>query len=208
MNDFSHLIVPSDSTILDLLRAHESLTVSQLATETGVTATAVRQRLNRLMAQGYVARAATRIGRGRPRHEYALTAKGRRKTGENFADLAMALWQEVRHIADADIRRGLLQRIASRLATVYADRIEGETAEEKMESLARLMGERRIPFEVNRSSELPVLTAVACPYPELAEQDRSVCAMERMMFSELLGEDLRLTQCRLTGASCCTFEMS
>ena len=208
MPQCNEFIVPSDTAILDLLRSQGSLTVSQMAMATDVTATAVRQRLNRLMAQGYVGRAATRIGRGRPRHQYSLTAKGRRKTGENFADLAVALWQEVRQIADAEIRRGLLQRIARRLATAYADRIEGRTTEEKMESLARLMGERRIPFEVDRTSDLPVLTAVACPYPDLAEQDRSVCAMERMMFSELLGQDMRLTQCRLNGANCCTFEAS
>jgi predicted ArsR family transcriptional regulator len=50
-----------------------------------------------------------------------------------------------------------------------------------------------------------VLTAVACPYPELAEQDRGVCAMERMMFSEMVGERLKLTDCRLDGDACCRF---
>jgi len=53
---------------------------------------------------------------------------------------------------------------------------------------------------------LPLLQARACPYPDLAEQDRSVCSMERMMFSELAGEDLRLSHCRLDGHTCCTFE--
>ena len=27
----------------------------------------------------------------------------------------------------------------------------------------------------------------ACPYPNLAESDRNVCAMEKMLFSELVG---------------------
>jgi predicted ArsR family transcriptional regulator len=52
-----------------------------------------------------------------------------------------------------------------------------------------------------------VLTALACPYPELAEQDRGICAVEKLVFSELLGEKVRLTECRLDGASnCCRFE--
>jgi predicted ArsR family transcriptional regulator len=52
-----------------------------------------------------------------------------------------------------------------------------------------------------------VLTALACPYPELADQDRSVCAMERMLFAEVLGESVRLSKCRLDGDTCCSFEV-
>ena len=74
------------------------------------------------------------------------------------------------------------------------------------------MAERNVPFTVERrfspdgAALLPVLTAEACPYPELAEQDRGICAVEKMMFSELLGEKVRLSECRLDGASCCRFE--
>ena len=79
-----------------------------------------------------------------------------------------------------------------------------------MQSLVSLMGERKVPFEVTQTegSQLPVLTVLACPYPTLAEQDRTVCSMEKMLFSEVLGEGLRLSSCRLDGASHCTFDMS
>lgn len=200
-------IVPSDIALLDLLRKRDSMTVSQLAAAMQVTATAVRQRLNRLLAQGLLQRSTAKSDRGRPSHEYRLTAKGRRQSGANFADLAVALWQEIKEIKDPDVRRGLLQRIAGRLATTYADWIDGETIEEKMQSIVALFADRRIPFEVEGDASLPILTALACPYPELAEQDRSVCAMERQLFSEILGERLRLTKCRLDGETCCTFEL-
>jgi DeoR family transcriptional regulator, suf operon transcriptional repressor len=171
-----------------------------------VTATAVRQRLVRLLKQGDIERHAQRISRGRPVHRYSLTEKGRRRAGANFADLAMALWEEIREIKDADVRRGLLQRISGRLAAVYAEQVSGSALDERMESLAEVFRQRQIPFEVDRSRDLPLLRATACPYPDLAEKDRSVCSMERMMFSELLGENLRLADCRLDGHSCCTFE--
>ena len=77
-----------------------------------------------------------------------------------------------------------------------------------MQSLARVFEKRQIPFSVDQGADLPVLTALACPYHDLAEEDRSVCAMEKMLFAELIGEELRLTQCRLDGSSCCTFEIS
>ncbi len=70
------------------------------------------------------------------------------------------------------------------------------------------MSGQDLPFEIDESEELPVLTALACPYPDLAEQDRGVCAMEKMLLSNVLGEGLKLSSCRLDGANCCTFEAS
>ena len=196
----------SDIGLLDLLRKRGSLTIAQLKSAMGVTNTAVRQRLVRLLAQGDIERQTERGLRGRPLHRYSLTEKGRRRAGENFADLAMALWQEIREIDDPQVRRGLLQRISRRLVSLYADKVAGDTTADRMESVAALFRERQIPFEVDRSHDLPLLRATACPYPDLAEKDRTVCSMERMMFSELLGQNVRLSDCRLDGHNCCTFE--
>ena len=49
------------------------------------------------------------------------------------------------------------------------------------------------------------MTAHACPYPRLAEQDRGVCELEQILFSELLGQDVRLSKCRLDGGRNCQF---
>ena len=221
----------TDRSVMDLLRRCGPMRVADLSAALGVTATAVRQRLNRLMASGMVTRSAVGGraaeeeaaggGRGRPSHHYRLTAEGERDTGSNFAELAIALWQEIRQIQDPEVRRGLLERLSKRLASTYAAAIEGESAEERMESLASSLRERDIPFEVGRPSGvadasaevgkeggLPVLNALGCPYTGLAEQDRSICAMERMLFSELVGRRLTLSRCRLDGESCCTFEMN
>jgi DeoR family transcriptional regulator, suf operon transcriptional repressor len=196
----------SDVGLLDILRKSGPASVAQLATAMDVTATAVRQRLVRLLAQGDIERAAERTSRGRPVHRYGLTEKGRRRAGANFADLATALWDEMRAIRDPEVRRGLLARISGRMASLYASQIRGSSLDERMQSLAELFRQRQIPFDVERSRELPVLHARACPYPELAEKDRSVCAMEKNLFSELLGENIRLSNCRLDGHDCCTFE--
>ena len=198
----------SDRAIIDLLRRHDSLSVAEMAEVTEVTATAVRQRLMRLMAQDMIERHAERTGRGRPVHRYSLTQKGLRDSGVNYADLAITLWNEIRAVKDPEFRRGLLQRISKRMAETYSSQVSGSSTAERMESLKELMGEREIPFDVETSGELPVLKARTCPYPELAAQDRGICAMERMLFSEMVGTGLRLSECRLDGDSCCTFEPS
>lgn len=202
----------SDAGLLDLLRQRGPLSVAEMATETHVTATAVRQRLTRLLAQGDIERTVAAavekpaVGRGRPVHRYEITEKGKRKARANFNDLALALWQEVREIKDLNVRRGLLQRLSGRMATLYAEQVHGSSLGEKMESLAGVFRDRQIPFSVDQTNELPVLRANACPYPELAEQDRTICSMERLMFSELLGQNVHLSNCRLDGGGCCTFE--
>ncbi len=120
--------LPSDSALFDVMRERGSLSIGDLAELLGVTATAVRQRVNRLMGQGLVRRSLVRSGRGRPSHQYELTTLGRRQAGANFTDLAIVLWQELREIKDPEVRRGLLERVSRRLADNYVCEVQGVTA--------------------------------------------------------------------------------
>ena len=215
----------SDVGLLGLLHQADSLGIAELARLMGVTATAVRQRLNRLMGEGLIQRTLgradkradrsepadcrdeeNRAGRGRPSHLYSLTDQGRRKMGVNFADLAVVMWKEIRAVKDPEIRRGLLERLARSMADLYGSRVTGQSAAERMQAISELFRERNVPFSVDTSGRLPVLVAEACPYPGLPEQDRSICTMEKMMLSKLLGQGVRLSGCRLDGTHCCTFE--
>lgn len=199
----------SDGELMDLLRESGALGVAELAGAMHVTATAIRQRLARLMAEGMIERELAKIPRGRPSHRYRLTEKGVRQAGSNFADLAIAMWQEIRQIKDPEVRSGLLRRIAQTMASAYNGKVSGESTRERMEAVRQLLAERKVPFAVETSGTLPVLTALACPYPDLAEQDRGICAVEKMLFTELLGAPVRLTECRLDGEStCCRFQTS
>lgn len=200
----------ADRQLLDYLRREGAAGVSDIEQLLGVTRTAVRQRLTRLMAEGVIDRTAEKQARGRPSHRYTLTDRGRRLAGDNYGDLVEVLWEEIRQIEEPEVRRGLLKRLADRLAAGYASRMDANNTAlaEKMRALRDLMDEKEVPFEVSESGGLPILTALACPYPDLAEVDRSVCAMERLMISEALGESVRLSECRLDGGSCCSFEPS
>lgn len=194
----------SDAAVVNLLRGDVSLGIGDLAGRLGVTATAVRQRLDRLMRAGLVERRAVSKPRGRPAHFYSLTDSGRRLGGDNFRDLAMVLWREIRGVPDRDVRRGLLARIAGGLADSCRGRVVGATVGERLADVAALLGERNIACDV-QDGGLPVLTTYSCPYPDLAEQDRAICATERLMIQELVGTAVQLSECRLDGASCCRF---
>lgn len=228
-------MVPSDDSdrlLLDYLRRHHTASVGELGDLLGVTATAIRQRLTRLMAEGLIERhihqpagvsgpleaseeslkgreaQKAKNGRGRPSYDYRLTDRGRQSVGDNFHDLAEVLWQEIRDIQEPRVRVGLVKRVAERLAQRYSSQVDGEDVAERMRHLMRLMGEREVPVDVHESHGLPVLTMLACPYPKLAEQDRSICAVEKAMISEIVGQGVRLSECRLDGGGCCTFSPS
>src|SRR5262245_22961683 len=117
----------SDRTIVDYLRRKGQATVGDLVALLGVTATAVRQRLPRLMDQGLVARQSEPAGRGRPMHRYSLTPAGVQSAGNNYDQLARVLWEEVRAIDDPNVRQGLLKRLSHRLAELYRPQINGDS---------------------------------------------------------------------------------
>ena len=213
-----------DHAVIDLLRVDDGLGIGGLASSLGVTATAVRQRLDRLMRQGLVERSTTGGRRGRPSHTYRLTESGRRIGGDNFHDLAIVLWREIRSVSDAEVRRGLIGRIGTSLAGLHRDEVRGATPRDRLHDVAALMRRNQIacvveepagPDDAARTPSgdaagggLPVLTSYACPYPDLAEQDRGICAAERVMIEELVGRPVRLAECRLDGGTCCRFSMA
>lgn len=201
----------SDTPLIELLRIESPLGIGAMAAALGVTATAIRQRLDRLMRAGIVARATVSPAeggtRGRPAHVYSLTEKGRRTGGDNFRDLSLVLWREIRGIREPAVRQGLLARIGTALAGMYRENVAGETAAERLQSVAGMLRERQISCGVENepADGLPVLTTHSCPYPELAEQDRGICAAERIMLQELVGSPVQLSECRLDGSPCCRF---
>ena len=65
--------------------------------------------------------------------------------------MASVLWEEIKSVEDPAIRRGLLKRIAGRFVERYRGDVAGDTLGERMTSLAGVMGERQIPFAVDRN---------------------------------------------------------
>jgi len=181
----------SDAALIELLRVHGSQGIGNLSAALGVTATAVRQRLDRLMRQGLVARQAVGGRRGRPAHEYSLTDAGCRAGGDNFRDLAVVLWREIRGVRDLEVRRGLLGRIGSALAALHRSEVAGTRPAERLHGVADILKRRDIACAVESADAspggLPVLTSYACPYPDLAAEDRGICVAERAMIEDLVG---------------------
>jgi predicted ArsR family transcriptional regulator len=128
--------------------------------------------------------------------------------GPNYAELAVVLWEELMTtVEDRKLRRLLFARITERLAEMYRGRVSGPEWEGRLVQLTTLLHDRGVEAEVARDSgAFPILRQHSCPYYELAETDRAICALERKMFEKVLGRGLRLSQCRLDGDHSCDFQ--
>jgi predicted ArsR family transcriptional regulator len=92
------------------------------------------------------------------------------------------------------------------LVAQYGGEVHGETLEQRLVGLQRVFSKRGIELEVDHRGQLPIIREHGCPYPGLAAEDRSICSLEKQVFSRVLGSGVRLSQCRLDGADCCEFE--
>ena len=207
-----HTVAPrlssGDRTVIDILRLEDGVGIDDLSKALGVTATAVRQRLDRLIEAGLVERstaAAVTRQRGRPAHVFKLTPKGSRSGGDNFRDLALVLWRHLRSAVDPAVRQGFLRRVGSGLADAYRVGVAAPEVGDRLLEVAEIFQARDISCGVEQRDGLHVLTTYGCPYPDLAEEDRAICAAERLMLQDLVGGAVSLSECRLDGANCCRF---
>lgn len=196
----------NDRTLIELLRTHAEMSIGQLENSLGVTATAVRQRLNRLMGMGLIKRKQSIEGRGRPVHLYILTEKGRQTHPNNLGDLGLVLWEEIQQISDEKTRQSILLGAVRRLAEKYEHEVHGSSVTERMEAIVQLFSQRQIPVALNRQGELPVIQISGCPYPILAEESREICDLEEKLLSKIVGQPIKLCECQQDGAAYCSFK--
>lgn len=199
---------PIDQAVLDLLRKGEGLTVQELIDRLEVTATAVRQRLDRLVQVDMIERRKVVAGRGRPQFRYYLTPLGMRYASASYSGLALALWQEVMDLPSQAMRQRILRRVGRRMGLELKGQMSvGGSLSERMSAVADMLSHNRVPAGVDQAGELPVLQVHACPYPELSKLDgqRSLCELEAEMLSEAVGQPMHLDSCRLDGHSMCQY---
>lgn len=197
-----------DLQFLQLLHSCREATIPELCQAAGVTATAIRQRLTRLQDLACVERITVRAGRGRPYYRYVLSNLGRSAFGDNYAELACLMWDEIQQIEDQEVRQNLIQRLRTRFVKRFGATVTGVTLEHRLEQLKAGLIQRG--FRVEPAGQVGDELAIReshCPYHELAQADSSICEFEQQVFEAILGTPLELIQSCRTGANCCEFRV-
>jgi predicted ArsR family transcriptional regulator len=196
-----------DLEFLQLLQRLQPAGIQELVDHAGVTATAIRHRLNRLQENELVSRISIPQERGRPAHQYEVTRKGLQILGDESADLTALLWRELQKLEDESVRNRLLASVKTalveRLGTVSAS----SSLMTRVQELCSSLEGRGLLVESEVAGKLPVIREHSCPYLAIAQEDSTICDIEREAFSTVLQVPVALSRCRMDGHRCCEFQV-
>jgi predicted ArsR family transcriptional regulator len=193
--------------ILDYLHRNRRASVGALAAVLDLTTTGIRQHLNLLQRDGLVECVEERGRVGRPALIYSLTDKGENLYPKSYGLLANLLIEEVRTIVSGGGLLTLLRRVASRMADPYLARAEGRSAEDRVRLTVEALHDRGCEADWERSGDDLLIHQYTCPFPEVAQKNSAVCAMDVNFISRLTGSDARLSESVLRGDRCCTYRI-
>jgi predicted ArsR family transcriptional regulator len=193
--------------ILDYLRREGRASVKELGKLLGLTSTGIRQHLTVLERDGLVDAQEERGHVGRPALVYRLTDRGDALFPKRYDELANVLVEQVREASGAQGLQNLLRRVAVRFAEPYGDRVEGRPVNERVSETSEILHERGSLASVVQDADGWLISQHTCPFPNVAKQNSSVCALDVEFVRRLVGADARLTKSLLRGDSTCTFRV-
>jgi DeoR family suf operon transcriptional repressor len=203
----SQLTASPAGAVLSILQRQGAATIKELETGLGVTATAVRQQIAGLLAEGYITQEVARSGRGRPKHVYSLTPKGRARFPHHYDEFTNSLLREILISEGPQKVSELLGRMSRRLAEQYERQLAGLPAAERAVRLIELLSAKGILAEVTFAPDGIVFHEYTCPYYELAREYRAICDMEENMIAWAIQQPVELVACSLDGHHGCRFRI-
>ncbi|MCG8349561.1 MAG: winged helix-turn-helix transcriptional regulator [Chloroflexales bacterium] len=196
----------SAGIILHYLQRHGQATIKDLEGALGISTTAVREHLANLQAEGLIATNTVRRGPGRPYFVYTLTDKAQSLLPKQYDQLINMLLREIVSVEGEEKVEQLLERVSKRLASQYAGQISGEDIRARLDALRATFEAKGIPAEVQQAGD--GIKIFACPYYDVAQEHPAVCAMERQMLEDILGEKINLEGSIREGHHNCRFVIS
>lgn len=193
--------------VLSVMQRRGAVTVKDLEGALRVTANAVRQQLSVLLAEGYISQQVENIGRGRPKHVYGLTDKGRALFPHHYDEFTNSLLREILVSEGPEKVQELMGRMSRRLAAQYERELAGLPAEERATRLTELLNAKGILAEIKFEEGGIVFHEYTCPYYELAREHRAICDMEEEMIAHAMKRPVALVSCSLDGHHGCQFRI-
>lgn len=195
--------------MVQLLRIHGPLTSADLVRFLEVTATAVRQHLDRLVAEGMVEVVGLLRGRGRPRKIYALDEKADRLFPHSYDSLALDLLEAITRLPDgAQLLNQVLAARREIWRERYAHRFSGKTLEQQLTEVKVLFNEKGGLTEVASEPDgTYLLTKRNCNISTVTAEHPQFCEEERAWLQEVLRTPVESLHSRATGAAACVFQI-
>lgn len=194
--------------ILEYLQRHGRGTVKELGELLGLTSTGIRQHLTVLERDGLVEAHEERGRVGRPTLVYSLTGKADALFPKAYDLLASVLLEEIRSGQGNNQLHKMLHQVAKRLAAPYEDRVRDKDLADRVKEAAAILEEQGCMADWSQDDSGDFyIDEYTCPFPKIAQHDRSVCALHVEYVSILTGGDARLTRSLMRGERACTYRI-
>jgi predicted ArsR family transcriptional regulator len=198
--------------ILFQLKSLGEAQAETLARRLGISVQAVRQRLERLLAENLVAFSDRAHGRGRPRRLWSLATSAASLFPDTHAQLTVDLIGTIRtELGEAALAQ-LLERRREQITAAYRKRLAREP--DMARKLTALADMRSAEGYMARLEKLPdesfLLVEDHCPICAAAVTCQGFCSIELAIFHSLLGPGWHIARQDhvLTGARRCTYRIT
>ncbi len=194
--------------VIETLMRRGPRTVSELVDELNVTRTAVRQQVDRLLADGWLVRTQRRSGPGRPADVFAVSQKTRRLYGGQLELLPKLILEELIAQDGPAKAWSVLRGVSRRIARDAREKVGTGSSADRFRRLLDWLRAEGVAAEPEPSVGSLQLEVRTCPYTGLADEHREICEMERETLSDLMGQPVEHTQCMLDGHASCQFHVN
>ena len=194
--------------LLRLLLEHKAgLTTEELATQLGITRTAVRQHLAALGSGGLVATGPHRASGGRPQQLYVLSEAGKEQFPRGYAWLAELIVDSIKQDAGAPGLRQRLQALGARVGRrLRGQGTESKTPQQAVAALTGIMeGLGYSASNTGTDADTPTIEASNCIFHTLAMKDPDICQFDLAMLSAYTGRRVDHQECMARGGNVCRF---
>lgn len=177
--------------LVERLKRVDSASAGELATEFGLTDTAVRQHLESLHGLGLVRRIdGAAVGRGRPASRWQLTVESGAAFADRHADLTVDLIDSIRTSLGERALDQVLDARAERQTEQYRRNVGTGSVAVKVRRLAEQRTAEGYDAEVRSDGESLILVEHHCPICVAASTCQGLCRSELDVFRATLGDDV------------------
>jgi DeoR family suf operon transcriptional repressor len=194
--------------MLLLLKKRGEAGADELAAALGITVSAVRQHLARLVEAGLVTARREARGPGRPPHRYSLSPAGEALFPRFYAELTNELLDYASD-EDADLVDRIFERRRRRRVAQARDRLAGGTFDERVTRLTEILDADGYLAEFERRPDGSYLvTEHNCAILGVAQRYRLACSTEIEFLREALPDaSVERVAHMMAGAHVCAYEI-
>lgn len=190
-------------------------TVESLAHSLELAPATIRRHMDILQRDRLIAFTEVKRPTGRPEYSFFLTEAGHEVLPKNYGRLLDSMFREVSALESKDINGldgpQMVTLLLSRIAQRIADRSpvsEGDNLADRAKVLAKVLQEEQFVPQVDSDDHSIRIQLFNCPFRSVALEHDAICDFDSKLISAVLGTDVSMERCVISGDSSCCYVAS